>query len=76
MIKGLSSLLPVIKRSAPNIAFALEQRNTDKIMALLGVITNTAPHNEDAIIDRLSRDPDLYMKLNKLEKTHCFWVSS
>jgi hypothetical protein len=76
MLEQLCEIMPIIEKASPLIALLLQDERIGIIVGLLGLLVNCNPTNTPELVQKLKDDPDLYAKLNNLEKTHAEWLQN
>ena len=69
-----ADIMPVLYKAAPAIGSMIGSPATGVILGLLGAIVQTNPCEHCLLAEKLSKDPDLYLKLKHLEETHSDWL--
>jgi hypothetical protein len=74
--KIFCDILPVLFKAAPTIGTFIGTPATFLIVGLLATLVHQNACEPKAIADALKNDPDLFAKLNMLERTHGSWLDN
>ncbi len=69
-------IISILHTASPIIASFIGSPLTGIIIGLLGAICPCDACDHDKMAQLLANDPDIYSKLQNLEKTHAKWLQS